>query len=84
MDKEKIVYIIKEKIAEALDLLIDEIDDDENFMKLGLGSIDAFDIICSLKEEIGVEISPVALFEYKTINTFADYLVEGGDGTIDE
>ena len=84
MEKEKIILIIKEKISEIINIPVEDIDEEENFMKLGINSIEAMDIISSLGEELDIEISPVAIFEYKTIEMFADYIANGGEDNEDD
>ena len=79
MDKKKIIDLLKEKLADILEISVDEIDVNENFMKLGVSSIEAMDIISEVSEELDVELSPVAIFEHKTIDMFADYIANGGE-----
>ena len=50
MDKKKIIDLLKEKLADILEISVDD-----------------------------VELSPVAIFEHKTIDMFADYIANGGE-----
>lgn len=45
-------------------------------MKIGVSSVQALKIINRARKHLQVDISPVALFEYKTIAEFAAYLNE--------
>ena len=79
MNKTDYIDRIKELVAEELSLPIEEIDEDENFMRMGLSSLGAMNIIGTIEDENNIEISPVAVFEYKTISDFAEYLANGGE-----
>ena len=79
MNKEEIIELIKTQVANELEIDVDTIDEDENFMRLGLDSVHAMTIMNIIKRELNVEISPVAIFEYRTISDFAEYLVNGGE-----
>lgn len=74
LEKDEIIGIIKNEIAATLETGTDSIDEDANFLKMGLSSIQALKVINKMRKAIGVDISPVALFEYKTISEFAEYL----------
>lgn len=76
MTSEQIKQYMKQEIGQVLGEDPDEIDDDTNFMKIGMSSIQALKIINRMRKELDVDISPVALFEYKTIKEFAVYLQE--------
>ncbi len=76
MSKEEVVAFIKEEIATLLDKRPEDIDDDTNFLKVGISSIQALKIINRARRKLGVDISPVAMFEYKTISEFGGYLSE--------
>lgn len=79
MNKEEIIELIKKEVAESTETTVDMIDEDENFMRLGVDSIHAIKIMNTVKRELDVEISPVAIFEYKTISEFSEYLANGGE-----
>lgn len=79
MNKEEIIELIKTQVANELEIDVDTIDEDENFMRLGVDSVHAMTIMNIIKRELNVEISPVAIFEYRTISDFAEYLVNGGE-----
>lgn len=79
MNKDEILKQIKKELAVVLETTPDEIDEDENFMHLGISSIQALKVINTMRRKLDVEISPVALFEYKTLSDFAEYLANGGE-----
>lgn len=74
MKREEIVDYMTAEIAENLKERAENIDPDANFMKLGISSVQALKIINKLRKKLNVDITPVAMFEYKTITEFADYL----------
>lgn len=83
LSSEEIEEMIIKEIASVLKMDEDDIDSEENFMRLGIDSINALKIINALKHKLKIGISPIALFEYKNVSEFAEYLEEGGDGEYD-
>jgi acyl carrier protein len=71
---EEIITYLKEEIALAINQSSDFIDQDLNFLRLGISSIQTLKIINKIKKKLGIDINPVAMFEYKTISEFAVYL----------
>ncbi len=76
MNKEEIIAFIKEEIAAVLNQNPDSIDEDVNFLKVGISSVQALKIINRIRKKLEIEINPVAMFEYKTIAELAGYLDE--------
>lgn len=76
MTKEEIELFLKSEIAAALNQEPEDIDEEMNFLKIGVSSVQALKIINRARKHLQVDISPVALFEYKTIAEFAAYLNE--------
>ncbi|SFS02431.1 acyl carrier protein [Anaeromicropila populeti] len=76
MTKEEIIDFIRSEIGAILKQDPEEIDEDANFLKVGVSSVQALKIINRLRKRLEVDISPVAMFEYKTISDFAGYLSE--------
>lgn len=76
MDKNQIIAYMKELLAEAMGCEVDEVDEDASFFKLGISSIKALKVINMLRKKLNVEISPVAMFEYKCISDLAEYLYQ--------
>jgi len=83
MDKTEIIELLKNKVAEAMDTTPDMVDEDESFMRLGIDSVEAISIVNTISDELEMEVSPVAIFEYKTITDFAEYLANGGENADD-
>ncbi|EPY11884.1 acyl carrier protein [Paenibacillus alvei] len=76
MNKEEIVGFMKAEIAAILNEEPEEIDEDMNFMKIGVSSVQALKIVNRLRRKLEININPVALFEFKTISEFAGHLSE--------
>ena len=76
MSKEDIIELLKAEIALVLNQDPDSIDEEVNFLKVGISSVQALKIINRVRKKLEIEINPVALFEYKTIAEFAGYLSE--------
>lgn len=76
MNKEEIMDLIKEEIAAVLGQGAESIDENVNFLKIGVSSVQALKIINRIRRKLEVDINPVAMFEYKTIAEFAGYLSE--------
>jgi len=74
MSKNDVIEIIKEQVANVLKQPVDTIDEDEKLLRIGVTSIQAIKIINRIRLALEVDINPVAIFEYKTISSFAEYL----------
>ncbi len=60
--------------AAKLELGVEELDPDMNFLELGADSMVAMGLIRAVEEALDVELYPTLLFEYPTINEFVGYL----------
>lgn len=74
MNIEQIITFLKEEIASAIHEEPDNIDQDVNFLKIGISSIQAVKIINKIKKKLEIDINPMAMLEYKTISQFAVYI----------
>ena len=45
-------------------------------MRLGVSSVQALKIISRLRKQLDLDINPVALFEFKTVDDSSEYLAE--------
>ncbi|KPA14701.1 peptide synthetase [Candidatus Magnetomorum sp. HK-1] len=73
---EEIKQWMKHRIHEIISIDIKEISDDDLFEDLGLDSSRSVSLSFQLKEWLGYEIHPFILYQYKTIDSLATYLVE--------
>ncbi|MBA2657656.1 MAG: acyl carrier protein [Tatlockia sp.] len=74
MSKERFIEVIKAELALETGQAIEQIQTDVNFLRLGISSIQILKIINRIKHKINLDISPAAMFEYKTIREFSEYL----------
>ena len=79
MDSEHIKSVLVKEIATELSIAPGEIDEQASFMRLGVSSVQALKIINRLRKELDMDINPVALFEFKTVEDISDYLAEEFD-----
>ena len=73
---ESILKTMKEYVAEALGEDVSEIDENTSFFRIGISSVQALKIMNKLRKNLNIEVSPVAMFEYKCIAELAAYLYE--------
>lgn len=76
MDADHIKTVLIKEIATELSIAPGEIDDQSSFMRLGVSSVQALKIINRLRKELDIDVNPVALFEFKTVEDISDYLAE--------
>jgi acyl carrier protein len=76
MDQEHIKAVLVKEIAAELAMAPGEIDEHASFMRLGVSSVQALKIINRLRKELGVDVNPVALFEFKTVEDISGYLAD--------
>lgn len=76
MNKDYISEFIKTEIAAIINESVEDIDENANFLRLGVSSVQALKVINKLRKNLRVDINPVAMFEYKTISELSDYLVQ--------
>lgn len=74
MTKQEIADYMQELMAESTGENKESIDENTNFFQIGISSIEALKIMNKLRKRLQVEISPVAMFEYKTIAEMSEYL----------
>lgn len=74
MNKEEIILLIKQQVSNITKENVNKIDITSNFFYLGISSIEALKIVEHTQKSVGVEIEPIALFQYQSIEAFADYV----------
>jgi acyl carrier protein len=72
--KLEILQLLKAEIASETGIPAVEISDSASFFDLGLNSISAVFILDVLEKELKIEMSPLFLWDYPTIELLADYL----------
>lgn len=76
MELDEIMEVIRGYVAETIGEVPEEIDDEVSFFKLGISSIQALKIINRMRKMLEIDIDPVAMFEYKSVSSLAQYLYE--------
>lgn len=76
MDQEYFKTILCREIAAELSISPEDIDDQATFMRLGVSSVQALKIVNRLRKQLEIDINPVALFEFRTIEDFSGYLAD--------
>ncbi|HEY5978866.1 MAG TPA: acyl carrier protein [Microlunatus sp.] len=76
MNKETIRTVLLQEISTEIAIPAADIDDQASFMRLGVSSVQALKIISRLRRQLDLDINPVALFEFKTVDDISEYLAE--------
>lgn len=74
LSKGQLTHLIKEQIASVINQEIDSIDEEMDFIKFGVSSLQTIMIINKIKKKLNIDINPIAMFEYKSINQLVNYL----------
>ncbi|MDJ1183278.1 beta-ketoacyl synthase N-terminal-like domain-containing protein [Roseofilum casamattae] len=74
VDVSGIVQTLKEQLAEALYLEIDEVGEDEQFVDLGLDSIVGVEWIATINKTYNLDVKATKLYDYPTLSDFSNYI----------
>lgn len=81
--EEKISLFLKQEIAAQLDLEIDAVATDKDFLELGLNSIGLAEVIMRIDSLLAINLSPGVIFRHPEIGSLAQYLAETCTETLD-
>ncbi|MEM1168619.1 MAG: beta-ketoacyl synthase N-terminal-like domain-containing protein [Cyanobacteria bacterium P01_H01_bin.35] len=73
-DLSEIKQLLKEKLAEALYLDLSEIEEDQQFIDLGLDSIVGVEWITTINKTYNIDIKATKLYDYPTLLDLAEYI----------
>lgn len=73
---EEIMGLIKEQIGAVVGFDASDIDDNQSFMKMGISSIKTFMITNRISDQLGIDLDPTAMLEYKNIASLYQHIVE--------
>jgi acyl carrier protein len=73
-NKIELKEVIISKISDLLKIDKSEVDSDQEFMEMGIASVEAMSLFVAIQKETGVVISPMIMFECNTVNQICDYL----------
>lgn len=76
MTKDAIKNILIGKIASELAVAPEEVDEYTSFMRMGISSVQALKIINHLRKTLSINVNPVALFEFNTVEDISAHLAE--------
>ena len=72
--KAQIVRCMRDHVARVLSIDASEVHTDVELAAYGISSSNGLELLARLEELLGVELSPVLLYEYPTIEQFAEFL----------
>ena len=76
MSREEIMLVIKNLIAEETGLSLQEIQDSDTFFNLGLDSVSCIFLMDKLEKKLQMELNPIHFWDYPSIDTYTDFLVQ--------
>lgn len=76
MNKETIKNVLINEISSELKVAPTDVDEYASFTRMGVSSVQALKIINHLRKELSVNVNPVALFEFNTVDDISTYLAE--------
>lgn len=76
MTRPELITLLKTIIAEETGIAINEIADTDTFFNLGLDSVSCIFLMDKLEKKIKLELNPMFFFDYPSIDTYADFLLE--------
>lgn len=74
MSKEQLTHFLKEQIASITHMNPRLIEENTNFIKCGISSVQAIMVINRIRRKLQIEVNPVAMFEYKNVSELSNYL----------
>ncbi|MGJ3562189.1 acyl carrier protein [Streptomyces sp. INA 01156] len=72
--------VLRELLAQSLGLPASAVDDDTPFLRLGLDSLGAVDLVKRLERRLGRHLPTTLFFEYRTVRELAAHLEEHTGG----
>ena len=76
MTRLELITLLKTIIAEETGIAINEIADTDTFFNLGLDSVSCIFLMDKLEKKIKLELNPMFFWDYPSIDTYADFLLE--------
>ena len=80
MSKEELTGIIKKLVSEETGISTGEIQDTDSFFNLGLDSVSCIFLMDKLEKQIKMDLNPIHFWDYPTIDTYADFLIQELNG----
>lgn len=76
MTRPELISILKSVIADETGIAVAEIADTDTFFNLGLDSVSCIFLMDKVEKILKVELNPLYFFDYPSIDTYADFLLE--------
>lgn len=76
MTRPELIALLKSVIADETGITLAEISDTDTFFNLGLDSVSCIFLMDKLEKKLGVDLNPIYFWDYPSIDTFADYLLQ--------
>jgi thioester reductase-like protein len=71
----KMILLIKHTISDLLDLSVEDIEDDDKLIDLGIDSLNGIELITRFENELGASISPASLVQAPSISLISERLL---------
>ncbi len=75
VEREQIVAFLRERILQRIGLDEARLGNDTPLTELGIKSVDVVLISGEIEDHFALEVDPVMMFEYRTVNAVADRLL---------
>ena len=76
MKRDELMAFIKEAIAEETDVPLDQIEESQAFITMGLDSLSSIVILNKIEDQYKVELNPIYFWDYPTLGAFTDFLLK--------
>jgi acyl carrier protein len=76
MKREELIEVIKKLIVEETGIPIAEINEKDTFFNLGLDSVSCIFLMDKLEKELQVELNPIHFWDYPSIDTYSEFLIQ--------
>lgn len=76
MTRPELIAVFKSAIAEETGISVAEISETDTFFNLGLDSVSCIFLMDKIEKKLHVELSPIHFWDYPSIDTYADFLLQ--------
>jgi acyl carrier protein len=71
----KMMLLVKHAISDLLDLSVEDIEDEDKLMDLGIDSLNGIELITRLENDLGISVSPASLVQAPSIRLISERLL---------
>lgn len=75
LTKNDLITLFKQEIAAETKDDIQHINEQENFLSLGLDSVTCIFLMERLEKHLSIELNPIWFWDYPTIDAFSDHIL---------